>query len=169
MKDSVLFLRKRVEGGADESYGIEVAKLAGLPEDVITRAREILRGIEGENSFDIHKVTNSESKESEVAVDINTSRNELTVTETVSESKSEYAEEVKYESDTSNEAQSREENTHKKHKNKDDSSNMQLDFAFMEKEAFLKEISEVDILTLNPMDAMNTLYRLVAEAKKLNN
>ncbi len=47
--------------------------------------------------------------------------------------------------------------------------NMQLDFAFMEKEAFLKEVSEVDILGLNPMEAMNTLYRLVAEAKKLNN
>ena len=72
MKDSVIFLRKIVEGGADESYGIEVAKLAGLPEDVINRAREILLGIEGENSFDIHKVTNSEIKESEVAVDINT-------------------------------------------------------------------------------------------------
>jgi len=46
---------------------------------------------------------------------------------------------------------------------------MQLDFTFMEKEAFLKEISEVDILSLNPMDTMNTLYSSVAEAKKLNN
>ena len=120
MKDSVIFLRKIVEGGADESYGIEVAKLAGLPEDVITRAREILLGIEGENSFDIHKVTNSEIKESEVAVDINTSKNEVTVTETVSESKSEYVEEVKYENELSDKVEIKEENTHKKHKNKDD-------------------------------------------------
>jgi len=166
-KDSVIFLRKIVEGGADESYGIEVAKLAGLPEKVITRAREILLGIEGENSFDIHKVTNSEIKESEVAVDINTYSDEVTVTETVSEIKSEYVEDVKYENEITNIVEVKEEKTHSKHKNKDASNNMQLDFAFMEKEAFLKEISEVDILILNPMDAMNTLYRLVAEAKKL--
>lgn len=169
MKDSVIFLRKIVEGGADESYGIEVAKLAGLPDEVISRAREILFGIEGEHSFDIHKVTNSEFKESEVAVDISTSKNEVTVTETVSESKREYVEEVKYENESSNETPNKEENTHKKHKNKETSNNMQLDFAFIEKEAFLKEISEVDILGLNPMEAMNTLYKLVAEAKNLNN
>ncbi len=168
-KDSVIFLRKIVEGGADESYGIEVAKLAGLPEDVINRAREILLGIEGENSFDIHKVTNSEIRESEVAVDFNISNEEVTVTEIVSEIRSEYVEEVKFENEHSNKAPSKEENIHKKHKNKDAANNMQLDFTFMEKQAFLKEISEVDILNLNPMEAMNTLYKLVAEAKKLNN
>ena len=168
MKDSVIFLRKIVEGGADESYGIEVAKLAGLPEEVITRAREILLGIEGENSFDIHKVTNSEIKEREVAVDINTFKDEVTVTETISESKSEYVEGVDYENEFSNKVKSKEEIINKKYKHKDVSNNMQLDFTFIEKEAFLKEISEVDILTLNPMEAMNTLYKLVAEAKKLN-
>jgi DNA mismatch repair protein MutS len=39
---NVVFLRKVVEGAADRSYGIEVAKLAGLPADVIHRAREVL-------------------------------------------------------------------------------------------------------------------------------
>ena len=48
----VIFLRKIVEGGADQSYGIEVAKLAGLPEGVIERAKEILHKLEGEKSFD---------------------------------------------------------------------------------------------------------------------
>ena len=38
----IIFLRKVEEGTADKSYGIEVAKLAGLPNDVITRAREVL-------------------------------------------------------------------------------------------------------------------------------
>ncbi|WP_297423838.1 DNA mismatch repair protein MutS [Clostridium sp.] len=170
MKDSVIFLRKIVEGGADESYGIEVAKLAGLPEGVINRAKEILLSLEGENTFDIHKVTNSDIKESEVSVDINTSDNKVIVTEIVSESKSEYVEEVKHEKVplTENVIENKLEHTHKKHKNKDSSSNMQLDFTFIEKEALLKEISEVDILSLNPMEAMNTLYRLVSEAKKLN-
>jgi DNA mismatch repair protein MutS len=41
-RGSVVFLRKVVEGAADKSYGIEVAKLAGLPADVIDRAREVL-------------------------------------------------------------------------------------------------------------------------------
>ena len=45
-KDDVIFLRKVVPGGADESYGIEVAKLAGVPEPVIRRARDILKELE---------------------------------------------------------------------------------------------------------------------------
>ncbi|HET6438453.1 MAG TPA: DNA mismatch repair protein MutS [Anaeromyxobacter sp.] len=44
--DRVVFLRKLVEGGASRSYGIEVAKLAGLPAEVLSRAREILRNLE---------------------------------------------------------------------------------------------------------------------------
>ncbi|MEK6526794.1 MAG: DNA mismatch repair protein MutS, partial [Nitrospirota bacterium] len=44
--DEVLFLRKIVEGGADRSYGIHVARLAGLPGPVISRAREVLAQLE---------------------------------------------------------------------------------------------------------------------------
>ena len=44
--DSVIFLRKIVRGGTDDSYGIEVAKLAGVPTEVVRRAREILADIE---------------------------------------------------------------------------------------------------------------------------
>ena len=44
--DDVLFLRKIVEGKADRSYGIHVARLAGLPIDVISRAREVLAYLE---------------------------------------------------------------------------------------------------------------------------
>ncbi len=40
--DDIIFLRRIVKGGADESYGVEVAKLAGLPGGVIKRAKEIL-------------------------------------------------------------------------------------------------------------------------------
>ena len=45
-KDQVIFLRKIVRGGADQSYGIEVAQLAGVPDRVIKRAREILKDLE---------------------------------------------------------------------------------------------------------------------------
>ncbi len=44
--DRVVFLRKLVAGGASRSYGIEVAKLAGLPAEVLARARDILRNLE---------------------------------------------------------------------------------------------------------------------------
>ncbi len=44
--DSITFLRKIVRGATDDSYGIEVAKLAGVPNSVVKRAREILASIE---------------------------------------------------------------------------------------------------------------------------
>ncbi len=44
--DSITFLRKIVRGSTDDSYGIEVAKLAGLPGEVIRRAKEVLATVE---------------------------------------------------------------------------------------------------------------------------
>lgn len=46
----IKFLRKIVRGGVDESYGIEVAKLAGLPAKIINRANELLKGFEEESN-----------------------------------------------------------------------------------------------------------------------
>ncbi len=44
--DNIIFLRKIIRGGADESYGIQVAKLAGIPDPVTDRAKEILKVLE---------------------------------------------------------------------------------------------------------------------------
>lgn len=44
--DEIIFLRRIEEGAADKSYGIQVARLAGLPEDVIKRAKEVLSNLE---------------------------------------------------------------------------------------------------------------------------
>lgn len=44
--EDVIFLRKIVKGGTDESYGIHVARLAGVPKDVLKNAREILKNLE---------------------------------------------------------------------------------------------------------------------------
>jgi len=44
--EEIIFLRRIVPGGADDSYGVEVARLAGLPSPVITRARAILHDLE---------------------------------------------------------------------------------------------------------------------------
>ncbi len=46
--DGIVFLRKIVPGGADQSYGVEVAKLAGVPDRVVSRAREILTELEAQ-------------------------------------------------------------------------------------------------------------------------
>ncbi|MFH1067693.1 MAG: DNA mismatch repair protein MutS [bacterium] len=45
-QDRIIFLRKIIHGGADKSYGIQVARLAGLPHSVLDRAKEILRNLE---------------------------------------------------------------------------------------------------------------------------
>ncbi len=53
--DDVVFLRKIVKGGADKSYGIQVAKLAGLPESVLARAKEIVNELSDLDLSDIAK------------------------------------------------------------------------------------------------------------------
>jgi DNA mismatch repair protein MutS len=45
-KGDIVFLRKLIPGPADKSYGIEVARLAGVPQPVVLRAREILASLE---------------------------------------------------------------------------------------------------------------------------
>jgi len=47
--DQIIFLRKIVPGGADKSYGIQVARLAGLPKEILDRAKEILAHLERPN------------------------------------------------------------------------------------------------------------------------
>lgn len=58
--DDIIFLRKIVRGGADKSFGIQVAKLAGLPRDLIERAKIILSEIE---ESDINNVAGRVSKD----------------------------------------------------------------------------------------------------------
>jgi DNA mismatch repair protein MutS len=47
--DQIIFLRKIVPGGADKSYGIQVARLAGLPKEILDRAKDILSQLEAPN------------------------------------------------------------------------------------------------------------------------
>ncbi len=54
--DDIRFLRKIVPGGADESYGIEVAKLAGLPKKIINRARQLLKDMDSHKNTDVKTV-----------------------------------------------------------------------------------------------------------------
>ncbi|MCC5421586.1 DNA mismatch repair protein MutS [Clostridium perfringens] len=138
--NNIIFLRKIIEGGADQSYGIEVAKLAGIPDEVINRAKEILEKLEMESSKDNLDLALKE---------VNTSKEEMkeaSIT-TSYEVKENLVEEDKIEI-------------------KEDDQ-IQLDFSAIGKDNLIKELSEVDILSLNPMEAMNRLYALVKEAKNL--
>ena len=65
-KDEIIFLRKIVPGGADQSYGIEVANLAGVPAKVIRRAREILKELEAGE----HTAPGSQPREEEDQVSL---------------------------------------------------------------------------------------------------
>ena len=135
INDEVIFLRKIVEGGADQSYGIEVAKIAGLPSEVIERAKEILSGLESEEKFEIRKEALIE-EEAAVDSEIIAEKNEtLTI-------KKEQVKEPKID-------------------------NVQMDFTMIEKEALLKSIKELDVMVMTPLDAMNILFKLVQDAKKI--
>ncbi len=152
--NNIIFLRKIIEGGADQSYGIEVAKLAGIPDEVINRAKEILETLEMESSKDnldlaLKEVNTSKEEMKEASI---TSSYEVKET-LVEEDKIEIKEEVI--------SKASEAKTHKE----DDQ--IQLDFSAIGKDNLIKELSEVDILSLNPMEAMNRLYALVKEAKNL--
>jgi DNA mismatch repair protein MutS len=73
-KDEVIFLRKIIEGGTDRSYGIYVAKMAGIPDKVINRAKEILFGFEQEAMFsvkndgtkNVHKSKSGNAKDAKI-------------------------------------------------------------------------------------------------------
>ena len=132
LHNDIIFLRKIIEGGADESYGIEVAKLAGIPEEVIVRAKEILIRLENKDdksSVDYSKI-NNEVEDDVKRNDEHSVIKEVAVT-----------------------------------KNKIDT--RQIGFSDMEKEALIKEIASIEILSMNPMEGFNKLYEIINKAKSL--
>lgn len=119
--DDIVFLRKIVKGGADKSYGIQVAKLAGVPESVINRAKEIV----GELSD----------------ADITTRVRDLTV-------------------------QNQESKRKVKTKKYDDVDLSQISlFDTVKDDDVLKELEELEVSNMTPMDALNTIYRLQNKLK----
>jgi DNA mismatch repair protein MutS len=121
--DQIIFLRRVVEGGADKSYGIQVARLAGLPEAVIQRAREVLANLEqAEFNDQGEPVAASKIGKGEGA---NGGRGEK------------YAK-----SGETAEAEP------------------QLGLFASEAGVIFKEISDLDLDSMTPLDAMNTLHEL---------
>lgn len=104
--DEIIFLRKIVEGSTNKSYGIEVAKLAGINEEIINRANEVLALIEGNHEINI----NSNSLKSKTK---------------------------------------------------------QLDLMDYKKDYYLDKVININIDDITPREALNILYTLKEEAKRL--
>ena len=66
--DDIVFLRKIIPGGADDSYGIEVAKLAGVPNWIIERAKQVLVELEGSNNLSLIVPKNIEKNEGQISL-----------------------------------------------------------------------------------------------------
>jgi DNA mismatch repair protein MutS len=67
LKDNVLFLRKLVKGGSAHSFGIHVAKMAGMPQTVILRAQKILKKLEKNHSSEALNSVKNESQEMQMS------------------------------------------------------------------------------------------------------
>ena len=117
--DDIVFLRKIIKGGADRSYGIQVAKLAGVPDIVIGRAKEIAEQL---SNNDITKTVQN--------INVN----------------------IKYDN--------------KKLKKLNDLEIDQISlFDTVKDEDVIKELTELDVTNLTPLDALNTIYRLQNKLK----
>ena len=75
--DEIIFLYNLVNGSANKSYGLEVAKLAGVPFDVIKRAKDILKNLESDYKIDDKLPLFNERKEEEVVNKISKKLNEI--------------------------------------------------------------------------------------------
>ncbi len=121
--DRVVFLRKIIKGGADKSYGIQVARLAGVPKPVLERAEELV-----EELIDTDILSRAREIASYAAVSMG--------------------------------------NTRRVKKQDDVDQNQLTMFDTVKDDDVIAEIRELNLQTMTPLDAMNTLYRIQS---KLNN
>ena len=79
--DEIIFLRKIEKGPADKSYGIQVARLAGLPDSIIKRARDVLANLEKEelNETGLPKLAGKKSKKGTVQLDLFSTANDSVI------------------------------------------------------------------------------------------
>ncbi|MDA8100563.1 MAG: DNA mismatch repair protein MutS [Nitrospiraceae bacterium] len=129
--DQIIFLRRVVEGGADKSYGIQVARLAGLPGAVIQRAREVLANLE-QKEFDEagEPVAAHKDRQSDMA------------------------------------ARGQGDKTDKETRGRGDMAKEQQLGLFAARDAnIVREIADMDLNAITPLDAMNKLAELKKKAE----
>lgn len=157
--NSIVFLRKIVRGGADESYGIEVGKLAGLPMEVIHRAREILLTLEENNKETSSNTIDKSSNHIELLAGVKTQ------------------ETTTYSSNNNfNIESSKKNNKHSAQVEREVATTLikeekielvQIGFEDIATKNLLEEIKAVDVLNMTPMEGFNKLYELINKAKKI--
>lgn len=118
--DDIVFLRKIVAGGADKSYGIQVAKLAGVPESVLNRAKEL-----------VNELSNADItvKAKEIAANLQPGNNVLPTM------------------------------------NDDLEAHQMTLFDTVREDDIIKELQEIDLGTMTPIDGLNYLYKLQNQLK----
>lgn len=134
----IIFLRKIKRGGADKSYGIEVARLAGVPQSVINRAKEILSELEKRdinNTEVLEEYSITEKKQVEDTTPVNISK------------EIEEVQQVKEDNVVTN--------------------NLQIDMFGLKENEVIKKLKNLDMMQVTPLDAMNILYELVNKSKKI--
>ncbi len=139
--DDIVFLRKIVKGGADKSYGIQVAKLAGVPENVLQRAREIVEELSNndiaEKARDIF--VEYEIPDYEYGIEQQTKKTRKVRTKTESEKESEELGQLSL-FDTTN-------------------TNIKTD-------DIIVELHDLDLAMTTPIDAMNILYKMQTKLRE---
>ena len=75
--DDIIFLRRIIPGGADDSYGIEVSKLAGIPDWIIRRAHEVLEGLEQGSEIARPKIRTAAPTDDQLQMTLTDPRGEL--------------------------------------------------------------------------------------------
>ena len=190
--DNIIFLRKIIPTGADKSYGIYVAKLAKLPDEVINRSREILSDLEKNHIYNSVAINKDIDRVLETInnAEISSSNNDKLYIENIKELEKEiltlkensFKEEFEslkleheslvknYEDIKSKNDKLTIENKDLSKKIKDNEANSQIAVTQMRFDTIgdnnLKdEILNLDLLNMTPLDAINALYSLQKKAK----
>jgi len=141
--EDIVFLRKIVKGGADKSYGIQVAKLAGVPENVLKRASEIVEEL-SQNDI-TEKARAIADSHIQVKPDVTSDKDSVAETEL----------ETGF--------------NHKGKKKHTDIPNQMSFFDFNDVlnpyEDIIKELKTINLNSMTPMDAMNKIYELQQKVK----
>lgn len=157
----VTFLRRIIRGSADKSYGIHVAKLAGLPQEVVKRAETILIDLEN---------TASTKEKTIIAKDISDENNIDTTIKQDTAITNDTSQEVNYLQDNQNDT----ETADYQEKTPTLTANPTKKLKFMQVAemptlfgvSISTQLKELDLMSMTPLDAMNKLYELQQQAKQ---
>lgn len=157
----VTFLRRIIRGSADKSYGIHVAKLAGLPQEVIKRAETILIDLEN---------TAPTKEKTIISKDISDENNINTTLKQDTAITNDISQEVNYLQDNQNDT----ETSDYQEKTPTLTANPTKKLKFMQVAemptlfgvSISTQLKELDLMSMTPLDAMNKLYELQQQAKQ---